>query len=36
MQNGGSYEAFTMRFLQRLRGVALALNREVEDVAGEV
>jgi hypothetical protein len=36
MQNGGSYEAFTRGFLQRLGGVALALNREVEDVAGEV
>jgi hypothetical protein len=36
MQNGGSYKAFTTRFLQRLGGVALKLSREVEDVAGEV
>jgi hypothetical protein len=36
MQNGGGYETFTRKFLQRLGSVALALNREVEDVAGEV
>jgi hypothetical protein len=36
MQNGGGYETFAREFLQRLGGVALTLNREVEDVAGEV
>jgi hypothetical protein len=36
MQNGSGYKTFTREFLQRLGGVALAVNREVEDVAGEV
>jgi hypothetical protein len=36
MQNGGGYETYVREFLQRLGGVALALNLEVEDVAGEV
>jgi hypothetical protein len=36
MQNGGRYKTFIKEFLQRLGGVALALNREVEDAAGEV